>query len=94
VTIKYSYMAGSGIVGRESFSIENQLMGTTPVMGGLFAVNDNDRQLVLELNNIVPGGLKYASKIDDWTYAEFPFKAFPNCAGIIGTLHLIGVEEC
>jgi hypothetical protein len=94
-TLLVDLLIGVNDFGSTSIPIINQEMGVTPVYaGGVFYATDNTRQLVLTLERIVATGLKFATKIDDWVYQDLPMKAFPNCAGQIGTIGLAAVEEC
>src|SRR5574337_1073180 len=57
----------------------NYQMGQTPLYGGgIFVNNDGDKQMVLVLNRVVINGWKFATKIDDFTFADLPLKAYAD----------------
>lgn len=81
VKITYIYTSTSG----KKLTWRNVNIGTTPVCGGIFRGIRDDKQILLELLNVVPYGAKSGSKIDDWMMLDHSFSAFADAnSDIIG----------
>ena len=86
VRISYMYTVTTG----KFLTWSNVVIGTTPVVAGIFqGVHDAD-QMVLELKNIALYDLKTASKVDDWMHLETGMKAFADPAtDQIGQINIV-----
>jgi hypothetical protein len=82
----YTYTDTSG----KKVEFNNVPIGTTPVMKGLFQGISDAKQMVLELDQVVPYGLRWASRLDDWSMLDNNMKAFANpTTGVIGKIHIL-----
>ena len=78
----------TGIGKKVSFS--NVAIGTTPVMAGVFQGISDLKQMVFELDYVVPHGMKWGQRIDDWSHQDISLKAFASPdTDVIGRFNLL-----
>jgi hypothetical protein len=82
VLVSYTYtVSGTG----QTFTIANQLLGTTPTFQALFYTTFQSQAITLKLNNCTSSKLSFHTKLDDFTMPEFDFSCFADSAGNVMT---------
>jgi hypothetical protein len=82
VLISYTYtVSGTG----QTFTVANQLLGTTPTFQALFYTTFQSQAITLKLNNCTSSKLSFLAKLDDFTMPEFDFSCFADSAGNVMT---------
>lgn len=85
VRISYIYSLTTG----RSVQWGNVDIGVTPVVRGVFQGIRDAAQMVLELENVVPHGMKTTSKVDDWMGLDSSMTAFADPdTDVIGQISL------
>lgn len=80
--ITYSYgVSASG----ESFTVSNQLLGTTPTFSASFYTIFQGKVVMVTLNNCTASKMNFASKLEDYTMPEFDFSCFADANNNIMT---------
>lgn len=75
VLITYTYsVTASG----ESFTVANQLLGTTPTFSAQFYTTFQGKQVSLTLKNCTSSKLSFGSKLEDFTMPEFDWSCFAD----------------
>lgn len=86
VFVSYAYSATSA--NAKQISLQNQVMGATPIFGVDLTTVFNGKQFNWRFPNCVASKLSFAPKQDDFTEIDFDFSAFTDAAGNIGYLAL------
>jgi hypothetical protein len=86
ITYVYSVASGTGV---QKIDWNNVIIGLSPVCAGVFQGISDAKQMVMELNQVVPHGLKWASRIDDWSHIDIGLSAFADANDDIGFINLL-----
>ncbi|WP_034990770.1 hypothetical protein [Beijerinckia mobilis] len=82
ILITYTYdMPATG----QSFTIQNQLLGTTPMFQCQFYTSFNGQSVSLKLNACTASKFSFATKLEDFTMPDFEFSCFADAAGNVMT---------
>lgn len=85
VRLNYIWSKAAG----KQIAFNNVAIGTTPVMAGIFQGISDAKQMVFELDYVVPHGIKWSQRIDDWSHQDINLKAFANPdTDVIGRISL------
>lgn len=84
VYVSYAYTAT--VLGAKTISLQNQVMGATPIFGVDLAIVYQGKQCNMRFPNCVSGKLTFDPKQDDFGQAGMDFSAFTDGAGNIGYL--------
>lgn len=88
VRITYMYSV-TGNADMKQIALNNTPIGVTPVMSGAFQLISDNKQMVLELDYVVPYGLKWGQRLDDWASQDINLKAFADpSTDVIGRINL------
>jgi len=78
VLVSYTYtVSGAG----QTFTVANQLLGTTPTFQALFYTTFQGQAVSLKLNNCTSSKLSFQTKLEDFTLPEFDFSCFADASG-------------
>jgi hypothetical protein len=84
VKISYIYTIAAGTL--KQMTINNQLIGTTPLFAAAFTTVFQGKSASFILNRCTASKLTFATKLDDYVIPEFDFSCFADDSGVIGTL--------
>lgn len=83
VLISYtSTVTGTG----QTLTINNSLLGTSPIFALDYFTSRNNKAIVLRLNQCQASKISLATKLEDFGMPEFDFSAFANNAGQVGKI--------
>lgn len=82
IKINYTYTTTTGTI----LTINNQLLGTTPVFQLVFNQITNGNQTTLTFPCVTSNKFSFATKLEDFTIPEFDVSMFCNAAGQLCTI--------
>ena len=82
VLVTYTYtIVGTG----QSFTVTNQLLGTTPNFSANFFTTFGGRPMSVQLNSCISNKLSYGTKLEDFVMPEFDFSVQADACGNVMT---------